>query len=151
MLSRSEFGKLAKTVREGGGFSINVNTGEAPKEGYMVAAKGSKETKIPAPKTYGPQLEAYAQSNRKELSRSDRYMGAWGGRYYASLDVAQNIAPKKSVADKYGRDVAMADAKTSTMDVLFARNEEAAYDLQKDDDLPNPVYNPDRPKNTPGQ
>lgn len=149
MISKGQFGKLAQTVREGGGFSVNVNTGEAPKEGFMVAARGSKEQKVPTPSTYGPQLQAYAYNNREQLGRSDRYMGAWGGKYYASLDVSQNIAPKADVAAEYGHQVAVADARTSALDSLIARNEEAAYDLQKDDDLPNPNYDPKRPKNSP--
>jgi hypothetical protein len=153
MISRGQFGKLAQTLREGGGFSVNVRSGKSPTEGFMVAAPGSKEYKIPAATATGGQLQAFTQmpDNAKQLKRDDRYFGGWGGRNYASLDVSQNIKPKEEVIKEYGRDVAVADARTSALDSLYARNEEAAYDLQKDDDLNNPHYDPERPKNTPGQ
>lgn len=160
MLSRRQFGELGKTLRSGGGFSVNIHTGKSPETGFMVAAPGSKEGKYPAPTVHGGQIHAWTQLpyNHKELQRSDRYLGGWGGRTVATLDVAQNIPHNPKVVAEYGESVAHADARTSALDLMYARNEEAAYDLNKKNpdgttgaDLANPVYDPDRPKNVPGQ
>ena len=160
MLNNTQFADLGKTLRSGGGFSVNVNTGESPQTGFMVAAPGSKEGKYPAATVHGGQVQAFAQrpDNAKELSRSDRYLGGWGGRTVASLDVSQNIAHDPKVVAEYGTDVAHADAREKALGALYVRNEEAAYDLNKKNpdgsvgaDLNNPAYDPKRPKNTPGQ
>lgn len=152
-LSRGQFGELGKTLRSGGGFSVNVNTGKSPDTGFMVAAPGSKEGKLPAATVHGGQIQAFAQrpDNAKELSRSDRYLGGWGGRTVASLDVSQNIAHDPKVAKEYGAGVAHADAREKALGAMYVRNEEAAYDLNNERDFDNPAYDPKRPKNTPGQ
>lgn len=160
MLSHGQFKDLAKTLRSGGGFSVNVNTGQSPETGFMVAAPGSREQKRPAATVEGRHIHAFAtaQDNKPQLSRSDRYLGGWGGRTVASLDVSQNIAHDPKVAEGYGTDVAHADAREKALGALYVRNEEAAYDLNKKNpdgstgaDLPNPAYDPKRPKNKPGQ
>ncbi len=153
MLSNKQFGELGKTLRSGGGFSINVHTGKSPTDGFMVAASGSTESPLPAATVHGRNIRAFAQHppNAEQLSQPNRYLGGWGGKSVAVLDVSQNIRPKADVAAQYGDDVAHADARTSTADLLYARNEEAAYDVRGKKDYDNPVYDPKRPKNKPGQ
>jgi hypothetical protein len=158
MLSSGQFKEMAKTLRSGGGFSVNVKSGKSPETGFMVAAPGSQELKRPSPDIEGRHLQSFVSQNKGELSRSDRYFGGWGGKVVASLDVSQNIAHDPKVAAEYGTDVAHADAREKALGALYVRNEEAAYDLNKKNpdgstgaDLDNPVYDPKRPKNKPGQ
>lgn len=134
-LFKSLYGKL----KTDGGFSASPKTGKSPKVGYMVAVPGT-EQQIRSQNIAPAHIAEFVQRHQKELAGDNRYIGGWDNNGEVSLDVSQNVRPSAAVTREYGRDVAMADARTTTLDLSIARNQEAAYDLQKGEDLPNPDF-----------
>ena len=136
-----QFDALHQKLKTDGGFSANAKTGEEPKVGYMVAIPGH-EQQIRSQNVTPAHIAEFVEKHAAELSADDRYIGGWDSNGEVSLDVSQNIRPQRSTEREYGKDVALADARTSTMDLSIARNQEAAFDLQKMEDLPNPDFDP---------
>ena len=141
-LSPKQFSSLANKLNTKGGFSANTVTGGAPRVGYMVAKEGN-ETQLPT--SQRPATAADIQGHAAGVTPSrDTFIGGWKSKSGdSSLDASQQFKGKRSVASKYGGAVADADARTSALDMVVARNQEAGYDLKKDDDLTEPGWKPD--------
>ena len=142
-LSDKQFGEMHRKLLANGGFSANSQTGKEPSAGYMVSIPGHEQQHTTADVTPG-HLRSFAETNAAPLVGDDRYIGGWDSKGTTSLDVSQNIQPDKNVKREYGEQVALADARTSTLDLAYGRNQEAAYDLQSGDDLVNDHFDPSR-------
>lgn len=134
-LADSQFGKLKRN----GGFSVNPETGGSPKVGYMVAIPGAEQV-IRSQNVAPAHIDEFIKKHGESLSKgggSGTHVGGWDKAGKTYFDVSQQIKPSRNVARKYGSAVADADARTSAMDLNIARNQQAAYDLKRDKDIPN--------------
>jgi hypothetical protein len=147
-LSDGQFRDLTKRLRigrgKGGGFSISAATGNEPQVGYMVSLPGM-EQQIRSQNLAPAHLKQFVAQHADTLHEDHNYFGGWNPRgnpahTETSLDVSRNIAPKQDVADEYGDAVAEIDARTSAEDLMVAWDQEAAYDLGRDDEILNPQF-----------
>lgn len=142
-LSDKQFGDMHKSLKKDGGFSANSQTGAPPDVGYMVSIPGY-EQQVRSQNVAPAHIKEFAAKHADLLAGEDRYIGGWDNNGETSLDVSQNIRPNPRVSSEYGSGVALADARTSTLDLSFGRNQEAAYDLQTGGDLVNDHFDPSR-------
>jgi hypothetical protein len=87
-LSDDQFEGLAQRVNSGSGFSIRTHgpkAGQEASNSFMVGNL-SQGAKASTP-TSGAELKGFAESRSGELSRTDRFMGAWGN----DLDVSRSF------------------------------------------------------------
>lgn len=136
-----QFKAMHSQLKKEGGFSVNAQTGEAPKDGYMVSVPGF-EHQVRSQNIAPAHIQEFVEKHAAELSKDERFVGGWDGGAETSLDVSQNIRPNRDVAREYGDDVADADARTSAMDLSIARNQEAAWDVKRGRELPNADFDP---------
>lgn len=148
-LSDSQFNKMAAAVKGGkdSGFSEHAyrTNRTAPNVGYMVSIPGY-EKQIRSENVSPAHIKEFAEKHADKLADPNIYIGGWNNGKDVSLDISQNIKPKKKVAREYGRDVADADARTSAMDLAFARNQEAGWDVKRGKSIDNPEFDPSRRK-----
>lgn len=87
-VSVKQFGSL---FREGG-FSTNMQTGEAPKSGYMVALSGAEQSH-PSAMIHPSDLRSFAETHKQRLGQPGHYMGGWNDteRGAVDLDVSVNM------------------------------------------------------------
>jgi hypothetical protein len=139
MLNKNQFHSLVGDLKDpdNGGFSVDINSGDSPEGGFMVARAGNEQS-IRSNRVSPGKLERYANNKQDELSKPNAYFGGWHdrSRKMVDLDVAQHIpdTPGQSA------DVGHADARTSALDLSIARNQRAAFDLKTFSDLPNPDF-----------
>lgn len=88
-LSTKQFGGLFGPSE---GFSTNMQTGQAPSSGYMVALRGSEKT-IPSSMAHPSDLSDYASQHAGRLSQPGHYMGGWNDveRSQVDLDTSVNL------------------------------------------------------------
>lgn len=102
-ISRAQFPHLF----ESGGFSVDVNTGNSPRSGFMVAHEGTE-------KSYGDSsitpdhLEEYATTHSSKLTQRGMYFGGWHDQEHGrvDLDSSQNL-PSGGAVNEAGAKVAM--------------------------------------------
>lgn len=144
-LNDGQFKKMADSVKGGKdtGFSEHAyrQNRSAPKIGYMVSIPGY-EKQIRSENVTPAHIKEFAEKHADKLGDPNMYVGGWNSGSEVSLDVSQNIKPKKKVAREYGRDVADADARTSAMDLSIARNQEAAWDVKRGKSIDNKDFDP---------
>lgn len=89
-VSAKQFGALFNPKERG--FSVNVETGEAPKSGYMVAMGGTERT-IPSSMIHPHDLAQYVGEHREHLRGSGRFFGGWNDpeRSQVDLDTSMNM------------------------------------------------------------
>jgi hypothetical protein len=140
-LTSDQFAGLSDRLAKGG-FSVNTETGGAPKVGYMVSLPGTEERHRTVNATPA-QVEEYARKHAAVLGQPGRFFGGWKtGSGDSVLDVSRQVKPSGSISKKYGKSVAQADAATAAMDLSVAYNQEAVYDLGKDREIANRDYVP---------
>jgi hypothetical protein len=124
-LSPAQFADLGRQMGEGG-FSVNVQTGQpADKPGFMVSRHGREER-------YGPDeahpyhpgvLPAYVEKHLGALSEPETYFGGWKAGRASVLDVSDRI-------------VGLVPASRA----MFARQQEAMYNLDRGEEIPNYLH-----------
>lgn len=142
-LSPNQFQNMYDRLKSDGGFSMDL-AGNEPRVGYMVSLPGS-EQQIRSTKVAPAHIEEFARKNAHLLKGpggKGKFLGGWDGGKETSLDVSNNIKPKSKVAKQYGKKVADADARTSAMDLSIARNQESAWDVKRNKEVPNKAFNP---------
>lgn len=146
-LNDGQFKKMADAVKGGkdSGFSEHAYRQDAssPTVGYMVSIPGY-EKQIRSENVSPAHIKEFAERHADKLGDPDMYVGGWNSGKEVSLDISQNIKPKKAVAKEFGADVADADARTSALDLSIARNQEAAWDVKRGKSLPNKDFDPTR-------
>lgn len=147
-LSDDQFKELHKQLKsKSGGFSVNVATGESPQEGYMVSLPGS-ESSVRSLHVSPAHIKEYVDRHGAALAQDERYLGGWNNKNarprMSYFDVSRNVAPTPANVAAYGKDTAMADARTSAMDLSVAYGQEAIYDLQKGESVYNKDFDPKR-------
>jgi hypothetical protein len=105
-VSAKQFGALLDPEQQG--FSVNIQTGESPKSGYMVAMKGSEAT-IPTSEIHPYDLESYVGRHVQHLDRPDRYFGGWNdpSRSQVDLDTSVNYPSSGGPTDRAAAHIAM--------------------------------------------
>jgi len=143
-VSARQINKTFNELKTQGGFSRNVNRKHrtAPTAGYMVSIPGY-EQQIRSENVAPAHIDEFVRTHADQLEGPNMYAGGWDSGAETSLDVSQNIKPKKSVARKHGNRVADADARTSAMDMSLARNQEAAWDVKGNKDVVNKDFDPE--------
>lgn len=74
--------RILYETRTNGGYSINLRTGESPKDGFMVgkyANDSPHNTVIPLDEATPGTAIAHAKKNASELDKPDMYYGTWVG------------------------------------------------------------------------
>lgn len=104
VVSAKQFGALFNPDEQG--FSVNVETGEAPTSGYMVAMAGTERT-IPSSLIHPSDLHRYVEEHQG-LRKIDRYFGGWNDpdRSQVDLDTSMNM-PSGGPLDESAARVAM--------------------------------------------
>jgi hypothetical protein len=83
------FDFVASIVETNGG-SYNLNTRELnPKRGYFVSIKGFEQ--VSKPNSIGSSVSKFISENGFELSKHDRFVGAWLEDGELILDVSVNV------------------------------------------------------------
>lgn len=148
-LSDSQFESMAAQVKGGkdSGFSEHAYRQDAstPTQGYMVSIPGY-EKQIRSENVSPAHIKEFAEKHADKLGDPDTYVGGWNDGENVDLDISQNIKPKERVKQEFGSKVADADARTSTEDLMVARNQEAAWDVGKGESIPNKQFDPSRRK-----
>ena len=68
-------GSILRNTKDQGGFSVNMATGEVPKEGFMVGAFPGKESVMD--RLTKANLGKFTKTNRKVLENEDNFLGTW--------------------------------------------------------------------------
>lgn len=127
MLNERQFGGVARSLRRSGGFSINVQTGERPRSGWMVSAPGDEHR---MPQAGKKEIGAYYDEHRPGLERAG-HMGGWHN---------DEATPPEDVLDasrRYPRTkLGTAQAYTS----MVANRQESSYNLGTKEMMENPAY-----------
>lgn len=139
--SEKQFGKLHKQLKEHGGFSAKVGSTKVPKHGYMVSLPGT-EMQVRSQNITPAHIKEFVEKHAKELAEVGRYVGGWDNKETGetSLDVSRHVKADPKVKRQRGSAVARADARTSVMDLSEAGNQEAAWDIRKKKEIPNPHF-----------
>ena len=88
VVSTQQFGHLFNPDKSG--FSVNMQTGESPTSGYMVAQSGS-ERSFSAPLMHPEHLHQYATDYAAQLGGSDRYFGGWNDVEAGRVDLDASV------------------------------------------------------------
>ena len=88
-------GRIINKTKEQGGFSVNLETGEIPSEGFMVSAFPLKERQVA--KLTRKEVQEFARINRKVLEHPNNFLGTWvGPNGVTYLDVSRRIGPGRN-------------------------------------------------------
>lgn len=89
MKSWNELAEQAKAD----GFSVQIMSGIAPRDGYMVALTGHEEI-IPVQALTVDRLTRYVRDHFDALMEGDTYFGAWRDGDDVYLDVSERVASR---------------------------------------------------------
>jgi hypothetical protein len=124
-LGKADAGRLAEAATPpGGGFTIDVRTGNQPTEGFSVAISGH-ETPVPADHNLTQAIETFKAEHADELAQPGTHLGGWHDDIEDSptfgqvvLDIS-HVEPTQEAAEAFGR----------------AHGQTAIYDLKKGETL----------------
>lgn len=84
------FHRFAADTMEHGGATMNVRTGEAPQEGFMVGQPGWGRV-LPETLFSGTSAHGFAVTRAAVLAEREHYLGSWHQPPKVHLDVAQRV------------------------------------------------------------
>jgi hypothetical protein len=103
-LSRDQFNELHGDLLNPkvGGFTVNVQTGERPTKGWVVANEGHEE-RIPNDELRPSHLPRFVRNNRAELTAPGRAFGGWNNPEEDAtyLDVSNDPWSTQKTADVF--------------------------------------------------
>ena len=138
MLSNQQFGELAGELRDKGGFSVNIHTGERPTSGVMVSDLRGERSQ-PLARTSGADIQSFAEENKgKRLRGPNRYLGGWA-------DTEQK--PSMAYIDRSTRYPNTPHGRARGYVRMVANFQKSAYDVGKGSLIPNPALPQDQPRN----
>ena len=93
--------QFAETVKEKGGATVNIQTGESPTSGVMVSRYGSEKQVpgVPSPEV----VDSYIDQHKATLSQAGSFMGGWSEHGTTYMDESLNFGDRRK-ARSFGRE-----------------------------------------------
>jgi hypothetical protein len=96
-IERGEPGALKRQL-EGGGFTYQAVSNNAPHDGFMVSPYQDREYSVPADQVTPRNLREYLKRNADLLTKPDHYIGGWVDGGTAYIDVSVRTPDRESAA-----------------------------------------------------
>jgi hypothetical protein len=127
---------LRQDLKRQGGFSVDIQTGKSPSEGYAVSDQGAESVgRVKSRAKTGRRIQSYVGEHQQALSAPGKYLGGWrehqeGKPSHDVLDVSQ-VYPASSAG------LAQAHLKT------VIHNQKAYYNVGRGEEVGNPAFEDD--------